>query len=327
MKYKLIIIIWFITNVWSSVETVLHSFKDSNDGVSPNSLIQGADGYLYGTTFGGGGYNLGTIFNISTDGVYYILHNFQGGSDGSYPNPRLIQDNDGYFYGTTKGGGYDSSTLFKFGIHGTNYSMVNSLNIIGPEQSGIILGNDGYFYGTTYSLFPGGSVAFKIYKDGSNLSFIHTFIRGPDGIYPSASLTQGNDGYLYGTSEYGGLYGAGMLFKMSKDGICYSILYQFKSNNPILSLIQGTDGYLYGTTYYGGVNNMGTVFKIGTDGSNYLVLYNFKGGSNGQVTTWCIIQGTDRYLYGTTATGGSGSSGTVFQIIPSWLVPFSSLNN
>jgi uncharacterized repeat protein (TIGR03803 family) len=43
--------------------SVLHTFTGP-DGTRPMGLIQGADGMLYGSTFGGGSAGLGTVFRI-----------------------------------------------------------------------------------------------------------------------------------------------------------------------------------------------------------------------------------------------------------------------
>ncbi len=47
-------------------ETTVHSFGFGTDGVNPNAgLIFGAGGNLYGTTFDGGAYYTGTVFEIT----------------------------------------------------------------------------------------------------------------------------------------------------------------------------------------------------------------------------------------------------------------------
>ncbi len=93
----------------NGVLTTLYSFAGGNDGGNPYAaLVQGTDGYFYGTTYGGGhkhrpGY--GTVFKISTNGALTTLYSFTGGNDGAYPEAGLVQGTDGYFYGTTQYGG------------------------------------------------------------------------------------------------------------------------------------------------------------------------------------------------------------------------------
>jgi uncharacterized repeat protein (TIGR03803 family) len=88
------------------VETVIHSFNAGpTEGANPIGLIQGTDGYLYGTTSNGGtaacprpapdilfppGHNIdysgcGTVFKLSLKGELTVLHYFTGGQDGNQP--------------------------------------------------------------------------------------------------------------------------------------------------------------------------------------------------------------------------------------------------
>ncbi|HEY1656259.1 MAG TPA: choice-of-anchor tandem repeat GloVer-containing protein [Candidatus Tumulicola sp.] len=49
-------------------ETVLHSFTGNPDGRSPFGGLVDVNGTLYGTTFGGGKHQAGTVFSISPSG-------------------------------------------------------------------------------------------------------------------------------------------------------------------------------------------------------------------------------------------------------------------
>ncbi len=62
----------------ASGETNLYTFGGSpTDGVEPNAaLVQGSDGNLYGTTYGGGSNSVGTVFRISLGGNYTSLYSF-----------------------------------------------------------------------------------------------------------------------------------------------------------------------------------------------------------------------------------------------------------
>ncbi len=93
--------------------TVLYAFTGGNDGSSPGAaLIQGSDGYLYGTA-GAGGPNLegGTLFRISTTGSgFTVLHSFHTAS-GITP-ATLMQHTNGFFYGDTDAGGVFNGTFY-----------------------------------------------------------------------------------------------------------------------------------------------------------------------------------------------------------------------
>ena len=66
-------------------------------------------GNLYGTTWGDGAYNHGSVFKLTPQNgswVYTSLHDFTGGSDGSAPSSNVILDSsNGNLYGTTTAGG------------------------------------------------------------------------------------------------------------------------------------------------------------------------------------------------------------------------------
>ena len=80
-------------------------------------LIQLADGFLYGTTQGGGADNNGTVFKVLPDGnAFTVLNSFVfDGDDGIQPMAGLTLANNGYVYGTTfSGGAFGVGTIFRF---------------------------------------------------------------------------------------------------------------------------------------------------------------------------------------------------------------------
>src|ERR1700675_2560578 len=99
------------------VLTTLVSF-DGSDGAEPlSSLIEGADGNFYGTTYGGGTNGEGTVFKITPTGSLATLYSFcsqASCADGELPYAGLVQGSDGNFYGTTlEGGANGGGTVFK----------------------------------------------------------------------------------------------------------------------------------------------------------------------------------------------------------------------
>jgi uncharacterized repeat protein (TIGR03803 family) len=86
-----------------------------SDGVSPNGLVLGSDGGLYGTTGAYGSGGVSTVFRITTAGNFKILSTFctPNCSGGSYLNS-ITQGSDGGFYGTTESGGASAAgVVFK----------------------------------------------------------------------------------------------------------------------------------------------------------------------------------------------------------------------
>jgi len=207
----------------TGIETVLHPFAgSSSDGSRPSAgLIQGGDGNFYGTTATGGASGVGTVFKITPSGTETVLYSFAGGSsDGSHPDGGLIQGSDGNFYGTTDAGGANGDgTVFKITPSGTEtllYSFTGGSSDGSNPTAGLIQGTDGNLYGTT---FLGGAnghgTVFKITPSGTE-TVLHSFAGGfSDGESPEASLIQGSDGNLYGTTLDGGFSSVGTVFKVA----------------------------------------------------------------------------------------------------------------
>ena len=303
--------------------TSLYSFSGGNDGANPQAgLVQGSDGYFYGTTEGGGTNGSGTVFKVSTNGALTSLYSFDFFFDGAYPHAGLVQGSDGMLYGTTEYAGTNyGGTVFKIS---TNGALTTLYSFTGGDgwypQAGLVQGSDGYFYGTTEgggmygSAYGGYGTVFKISSIGACTS-LYSFTGGNDGGEPQAGLVQGSDGYFYGTTGGGGTNGYGTVFKVSASGALTS-LYSFTGGNdgaqPYAGLVQGSDGHFYGTTEGGGTNGNGTVFKVSTTGT-LTSLCSF-GGNDGAYPSAGLVQGSDGYFYGTTEGGGTNGYGTAFRI-------------
>jgi uncharacterized repeat protein (TIGR03803 family) len=304
--------------------TNLYSFSGGPDGANPNALVPGANGLFYGTTQNGGTNGYGTIFQIqlTANGTPTNLYSFTGAGDGAFPVAGLVPGADGNFYGTASVGGTggDWGTIFKITPGGTFRSVYSFTGVAdgGFPYAELVQGTDGNFYGTTLEggISKGWGTVFEITPDGL-LNSLHSFTGGADGGSPEATLAQGVDGRLYGTTSEGGT-GSGTVFAISTNGTLVT-LYSFTGGSdggfPYAGVIQAGDRNLYGTTAYGGQYGNGTVFKITTNGA-LTTLYSFTGGSDGSSPVAALIQASDGNLYGTTAYGGGayGGDGTVFQI-------------
>jgi uncharacterized repeat protein (TIGR03803 family) len=131
---------------------------------------------------------------------------------------------------------------------------------------------------------------------------IYKFTGGANGANPWASLIQGSDGRLYGTTWDGGVDGAGTVFAVNADGTGYTTLYSVTGGadgaNPAAALIQGSDGRLFGTTLNYGTGPGGTVFAVNTDGTGFNILHTFSGYDD-VLPRAGLLQGKDGRLYGT----------------------------
>jgi len=203
-------------------------------GFAPEpGLTQGADGALYGVEKYGGAYAKGSLFRLSLDGTYSVLHDFRPEAAG--PNGGLLQLDDGYFYGTTLEGG---SVTTLFGLTGTVYRVnlagdFELLYVFSPYSAGdgdhtngrLIEGTDGYLYGTTSGgetpwALNGGGTVFRFDK-AWNETVVHRFRPEPSGPggRPRAGLLEWTDGNLYGSTELGGEYGSGSIYRIDSSTV------------------------------------------------------------------------------------------------------------
>ncbi len=294
----------------------LYSFTGGDDGGKPVAgLVQGDDGYLYGTTEFGGRSNAGTVFRISTNGELASLYSFTGGADGKGPFAALAQGGDGYFYGTTSFGGVSPGlgTVFRISGNGplTSLRAFTGGNDGLEPQAALVLGADGIFYGTTSY----GTV-YTTPTTGALTNFDWPPAATGGGA-PGMWLAGGSDGYFYGTTPYGLRGGpGGTVFKVSSAGQLTNLFLftWYDGFHPDAALVQASDGYLYGTTAVGGTNGgYGTVFKISTNGA-FSSLYSFTGTNDGALPEASLVQGADGSFYGTTSGGGQAGLGTVFRL-------------
>lgn len=248
--------------------TLLHSFQPA-DGVQPNAgLVEASDGALYGTTENGGSNSFGTVFRVTPGGGFSVVHSFTG-ADGSHPACGLTQASDGNLYGMTEGGGSGYGVVFRLSLSGA-YGVVHPFTGADgdlPVAGGLVQGTDGALYGVTYYGGQyGKGVAFQLTLGGV-YTLLHSFSGySSDGAYPDATLIQGSDGNLYGTTFGGGANGSGAAYRLTPAGAA-AVLYSFAGGfadgaDPAGPLLQGGNGLLYGTTEYGGATGVGTLFSL-----------------------------------------------------------------
>jgi uncharacterized repeat protein (TIGR03803 family) len=138
--------------------------------------------------------------------------------------------------------------------------------------------------------------------------------------------------------EQGGSIGAGVVFKINRDG-SEIVLHNFRGSpdgaDPESSPVMDASGNLYGTTGLGGAYNRGAVYKIDPAGNETILhsfdvsdgeepqyglivdsageLHSFTGGADGGSPESGVIRDPVGNLYGSTPLGGLGY-GVIYRI-------------
>jgi uncharacterized repeat protein (TIGR03803 family) len=237
--------------------TPVYFFNGANGADPVGGLLRNpVDGHLYGTTRSGGALQGGTIFRLTSNGVFSTLHHFNGAvyNDSAPEAPLMASGNS--IYGATR------ARPFRLTMTG----QVTLFDPVGSIQGQLITGASGELYGTA-SPFPGfglGGVLFRLTEAGE-VTTLYEF-SGPDGSHPFAGLQYSpRDGWLYGSTAAGGVYGLGTLYRFFLTGPVVEKLLDFDGANGDLSFTRltldlGFD--FYGTTVYGGPGNRGVLFKF-----------------------------------------------------------------
>lgn len=279
---------------------VLHTFRGPDGAVPFAGLTMDRTGNLYGTTTEGGS-SYGTVFKLTREGSASILtklYGFKGGSDGSTPYARVIIGPDGTLYGTTTAGGGGTCT------------------------GGC---------GTVFNLRPSLAVCRSVSCPWSE-TVLYRFTGGSDGGVPLfGDLIFDHAGNLYGTTSAGGNAsgncapaGCGVVFELTPahGGWTETVLHNFSLDGrdgdyPASGVIFDNSGNLYGTTVFGGANYFGAVYELTPSGSSWVenTLYSF--GTEGDQPFGGLVIDRAGNLYGSTALGGPGGGGTIYELTPS----------
>ncbi len=284
-------------------------------GVAPQaSLTADSSSNLYGVTsftsavvdpvFGEQPIGNGTIFKITTGGVYTKLYTFSDytttaltNADGAHPASALLLANDGFLYGSAKfGGANGTGALFKIATDGTGFMVLHS--------------------------FAAGT------GDNPDSSVDTPRPITADGAYPDTRLTQGTNGDLFGTTSSGGTNGTGVIFTLRRDGTGFTVMHSFDASPPTITdpadpnfgvpktngsgaypgsgLLLASNGFLYGTTPSLGASGFGTIYRIAQNGSSpFTVLKAFDNAANGRSPYGDLIMALDGTIVGTTSGGGT----------------------
>jgi len=318
-------IVWEITT--SGVYKDLHDFGGTvlnangvhgPDGNSPYSGVTiDSKGNLFGTTYQGGRYDVGMVWEITAAGSYLDLHDFGGsiinandtyGPDGTFPMGGVTVDKAGNLFGTTTMGGPIK------GSSGTTS-----------------------YCGMVWEITAAGSYL-DLHDFGGPIKYSNGAV-GPDGANSASTVTLDSAGNMYGTATLGGpnpaaSYHAGLVWEITVSGT-YLDLHDFGEKIINANGGVGSDGAfpggaitidsamnLYGTASVGGANDSG--FRFGgmvweiTASGGYKDLHDFGGtvvypngstGPDGVLPELGVTFDQVGNMFGTTFYGGANGEG------------------
>jgi len=247
--------------------------------------------------------------------------------------------------------------LFALTVVATQAAQAQTFTVIhsftgGPDggvpTAGVIMDAAGNLYGTAYNgglpnCDSGCGTVFKLTNTGSGwiVKPLYAFKGGDDGAYPSARVTIGPDGTLYGTTIAGGIGpcfdnnqpGCGIVFNLKPTanvqpnalgGWIETVLYRFQGTDggqpQYADLIFDKAGDLYGTSSSGGPGMFGTVYELMPSNGSWTLntLHGFNGDDGAFPTSGVIFDNAGN-LYGVVAgiSSCAYACGAVYELTPS----------
>jgi uncharacterized repeat protein (TIGR03803 family) len=295
----------------ASTMTTLAAFNGANGQGPEGGVVLDSSGNFYGTTYSGGTYGDGTVFEVASgsDTITTLL-SFNG-AIGSHPGLGLTIDASGNLYGATNTGGvFNDGTIFEIASGSMALTTIASFNgTNGSSPSAVTLGASGDIYGTTPI---GGSkqdgTVFEIANGSSTITTLAAFI-GSNGSDPGDRVALDAAGNLYGVAASGGASGDGTIFELAQGSGTITTLVSFDGSAEFSSqggVALDASGNVYGITRI--AND--AVFEV-DHASHAVTLIPFNGYMDPQADL--AFDGAGN-LYGTTANGGPSQTGTLFEI-------------
>ena len=313
----------FEYNIISDIILIKANFNNNTSGRFPHSsLLKGYNGKLYGTTYSGGIYGAGVIFeyDINNDTLIKKI-DFNDDINGSLPQGKLTQTNNGQIYGMTVSGGKGKLGII-YNFNPYNNTLVTKQDLcVTPNganpQKDLIMATNGKLYGVTNigGLYNKG-VLFEYNPINHMINKIIDFDGANLGAIPVNKLIQANNGNLYGMTNSGGVYNAGTIFeyRIYDNTVVKKADFDYDTfgHGTYSALTQVNNGILYGITISGGIINGGTIFEFNININTILKKADFEL-TNGMFPTSSLLKTLDGRLFGTAIIGGANGNGVLFE--------------
>jgi uncharacterized repeat protein (TIGR03803 family) len=303
-------------------------FDGLSGGHPQGGLVNGNNGYLYGTTSEGGRWGAGTIFRISEQGGRLeVIYDFRNGrSTGVQPKGKCTTPQN-----------CEYSPEQRANMSAAN--PVSSPVVAGENLYGVTPYSNHQEYGTLYTIplntAPrANSLTATRPEDGDErfkvrCIFQPSLQKDPE-MRQFRCNTNGTNARLLIAGQHGELYGTTYWTETGRDGTVFRTsiaggpvlpLHEFNSHegSEPVALMQASDDNLYGTTAKGGRQDAGVVFKINTTTHEFTVITDFPKPSHneylqGRGPVSGIVEGEDGNLYGALEYGGLYNRGMLYRV-------------
>ncbi len=303
----------------------LAMFNGAN-GLDPQGgVVLDSSANLFGTTYQGGGFADGTVFEIAKgSGAITDLASFNA-VNGEGPLAGVVLDSSGDVFGTTSVGGDltqndgdGDGTVFEIAQGSGTVTTLATFNGANGDFPGAspILDSSGDLFGTAIGGGDNGDgTVFEIANGSDAITTLASF-NGDNGNAPSTDVVLDSSGNLFGTTNTGGDNSDGTVFEIANASMAITTLVSFNGANgaaPSAGVLLDSLGNLFGTCTYGGDNGDGTVFEIASGSGAVTTLASFNA-TNGSSPEAALVMDSSANLFGTTTSGGIRGAGTIFEI-------------
>jgi uncharacterized repeat protein (TIGR03803 family) len=210
-------------------------------------------------------------------------------------------------------------------------------------ETGLLADSSGALYGASEEGGEfGEGLVFKLIPNAKKTKYTEHILKNfcksancADGALPYGDLIMDVDGDLYGTTDGGGKYGDGAVFKMKPvtNGWSFSIIHSFCAKTNCADGIGPETGLayagqasgapydgsspLYGTTTGGGANNKGIAYELKPNGSGwtYSVIHSFNAPSaDSTAFPGPLLLDMSGNVLGVTGQGGKYGVGEIYRL-------------
>ena len=301
-------------------QEIVYEWSNNNSGFNSQrpvlGLVDGKDGYLYGSTIAGGTSNNGVLFRINK-----LTNAYEELADLSSFNMIKIgiavDGTNGIIYGVAPfGQATRYGSVFQYDINSGDLTNLftwttdaEGLNSVGNPvlHNGLLLGvksgggqsSDGVLY------------AYNVADDSYNV--LHHFNTNAGGAIPFFEFEIINNSVI-GTTHEGGAYGFGTIYSYNLSNNTFEILHDFNGidGKGGRSISRVNDQLLIGNTIDGGTNDEGVIFTYGLASGVYTKKIDLSVSVTGSNPETRLVKVSNNTFMGFTSNGTESGNGKHF---------------